>query len=90
MAKIYMHWVGTAIAREKGLGNSRQESAVNQWLPSKAPDGSQSIGKDIWDQEVEVFHKLVDINTKIVLGIKVTFGADAFFKGTVEYFKAGD
>ncbi len=86
-SELFLHFVGTAIARERGLGNSRQESAVDNWLPAKAPTDAQSQGKITLDTEVEVFHKVVDVSTTVGGFIHLHIGADIFFKGTIEVFK---
>lgn len=82
---FFLHLVGTAIAKEPG--NSRQESAVDKWLPAQAPGTAVSLGKIQLDAETEVFHKVVDVDLHGPFGIRVHLGADVYFKGTIEIFK---
>ena len=87
-SQLYLHFKGTAIARERGLGNSRQESQVDQWVPSKAPEGAVSQGQITLDNEMEIFHKVVDLSTRVAGFVNIHIGADVDFKGVIEIFKS--
>ena len=86
--KMYEHWVGKAFVREPGLGHSHQESAVDMWVPTKAPDGTPSLGTQQIPNEIEVFHKVINFKTKVGGLFTVSIGADVSFQGAIEYFKS--
>ena len=73
MSQIYQHWVGNLSAVASPLTASSH--AIDEWFPSQAPQRADLIESDEYQDDTEVFHKVLALTGKIG-PFRVTLGED--------------